>query len=415
MRRQTAPTEQPVRAASTGTGDASADESGLATTGRRRRWGRVAVVAAVVLVVLLVGGTFGAGWYVSSQQLEPNHFKKGPSGLVLGFGTARGEPTVLLSAAEGTGKPGVHALTWNGGATMVGDVVSRSAGRVQRRLLGVPPPVDVQVSVKPKVYPSDPRSLLGFPAAQVSVPTELGPAPAWFVPATGPAASTWVIAVHGQHGDPSTAMTGVPAMHRLGLPVLAISYRNDIGAPASPDGLLHLGQSEWRDVDAAITHARKMGAQRAVLDGASMGAAAVLQTLKHSAQADAVASVVLDAPALDYEATGYHVGEQMGAPAPVIAAASKIMEWRAGLDFDELDTLDNPPAIRPPTLLVHGSADEEHPVAGSRELADSGPRKRWPIQYEEFPGAGHTQSWNIDPERYDRVLTDFLRRTALRG
>ncbi len=151
------------------------------------------------------------------------------------------------------------------------------------------------------------------------MPTELGPAPAWFVPADGPASSTWVIAVHGQHGDPSTAMTGVPAMHQLGLPVLAISYRNDVGAPASPDGLLHLGQTEWRDVDAAITHARKKGAQRVVLDGSSMGGAAVLQTLKHSAQADAVASVVLDAPKLapNRDAMQQRLSEALGAPVTV--------------------------------------------------------------------------------------------------
>lgn len=385
------------------------DEAVRSRPERKRRWGRVALVSGVVLVVLLVIATFGAGWYVSAQNLEPNHRKQGPSLQVLGFGKVEGDPTVLLSSSEGSRKPGVHGLTWNGGATMVGDVVSSSDGQVQRRLLGPPPPRDVQVSVKEKVYPSDPRSLLGSPAEQVDVPTELGPAPAWFVPAGDPASSTWVIAVHGQHGDPATGMTGVPAMHRLGLPVLAISYRNDVGAPASPDGLLHLGQAEWRDVDAAITHARKMGAQRVVLDGSSMGGAAVLQTLKHSPQADAVASVVLDAPALDYVDSGYHMARRMGVPAPMMWAAGEIMEWRAGIDFDELDVHDDPPATRPPTLLIHGSADGEHPVQGSRELAA---RRDWRVQYEEFPGAQHTQSWNIDPHRYDAVLTDFLRRTV---
>jgi hypothetical protein len=32
----------------------------------------------------------------------------------------------------------------------------------------------------------------------------------------------------------------------------------------------------------------------------------------------------------------------------------------------------------------------------------------WPMRYEEFPGAEHTEAWNSDPARYQQLVADFL-------
>ncbi len=64
-----------------------------------------------------------------------------------------------------------------------------------------------------------------------------------------------VILIHGLGGNRADTLAVIPARHDLGFPVLAIAYRNDVGAPASPDHQNHLGASEWHDVDAAVRYA----------------------------------------------------------------------------------------------------------------------------------------------------------------
>lgn len=66
-----------------------------------------------------------------------------------------------------------------------------------------------------------------------------------------------------------------PLFHKRGMPVLAITYRNDVGAPASEDGKFHLGATEWEEVAATITHARSQGAPDVYLYGYSMGGAII--------------------------------------------------------------------------------------------------------------------------------------------
>lgn len=375
---------------------------------------RRAFWTSAIVVVLVVAGSVGLSWYASSMILVPNHEKPAPSEVLLGTGTADGARTVLLAASKSTRQPGVRFLSWGGGAAMVGPVVSESNGRVERELLrGSPPPAGTQLAVKAK-YPFDPSSLLNFDIEDVNVPTELGRAPALYAPADGPASSTWVIAVHGQNGYPATALNGVDVMHELGLPVLSVSYRNDVGAPAAPDGLMHLGGSEWRDVDAAIRTAREMGAERVVLAGSSMGGSIVGQTLVRSDQAVHVSAVVLDAPETDWERAGETFGARYGLPAPLTWLAGKTIEARAGIDFERLNLAEHPPRRKPPMLLIHSTPDEESPVRASRDFAHTAQRMDWPVQYEEFRHGAHTESWNLDRARYERLLADFLTRTALK-
>ncbi|WP_345406312.1 hypothetical protein [Nonomuraea salmonea] len=69
--------------------------------------------------------------------------------------------------------------------------------------------------------------------------------------------------MHGQNGRRKAELKILPVVHELGLPFLAITYRNDEGAPPSHDGLLHLGDAEWRDLEAALRHATTMGGRSA--------------------------------------------------------------------------------------------------------------------------------------------------------
>src|ERR1044072_1784283 len=98
--------------------------------------------------------------------------------------------------------------------------------------------------------------------------------PAWSVPGKS---STWAIVVHGINGTPGVGLRMLPTLHRAALPTLVITYREDQGAPASPDGFHHMGLTEWRDLAAAARFASARGARRLVLVGAPTGGALVAQ------------------------------------------------------------------------------------------------------------------------------------------
>ena len=66
---------------------------------------------------------------------------------------------------------------------------------------------------------------------------------------------------------------------------------------------------------------------------------------------------------------------------------------------------------RVPVLFIHGEADGFVPCEMSREIYDSC-RER--SSRETFPGAGHGLSYIVDPERYARVVSEFIAR-ALKG
>jgi uncharacterized protein len=372
---------------------------------------RIVLASAAALLLLLAAGTFVVSWQVASSQIVPNHGEHIETVLAVqdaptGSGAAKN--VVITANTPAARRHGTYWLSWGGGAARMGDVVAETAGSVQRPLLdGALPTIGSAVFVGGAV-PSDPRTTLGLEYSEVLVPTELGPAPAWFLPATGPAASTWVIAVHGQNGRRKAMLPIAPTFHRLGLPMLVTTYRNDEGAPAAPDGLLHLGGSEWRDVEAAIRYAQANGAKQVVLYGSSNGGQIVGQFLVHSPLAAVVSSMLLDSPTSSMPRVAEYAGAQYGAPGPVVTLVNKIIEWRTGTDLDQLDLLAHPPATIPRTLLVQGDADSQAPVQMNRDLAALAAAKGWTMRYEEFPGAEHTEVWNSDPGRYEQLVTELV-------
>ncbi|MET8862747.1 prolyl oligopeptidase family serine peptidase [Nonomuraea sp. NPDC004580] len=355
--------------------------------------------AAAVLVLVVVAAGAGA-WYGSDQSIKVVRHGTGNAQVL----AVQGD-TVTLARTSKTAAPGTYWLEWSGAHSMLGDVVSETPDRVTREVLRGPVPSAGTPGHFGNVPPGDPKVAWGIDYTEIMVPTELGPAPAWYVPGDG---TTWVVAVHGQNGRRKAELKILPVVHELGLPFLDITYRNDEGAPPSPDGLLHLGDAEWRDLEAALRHATTMGARRFILYGTSMGGQIVGQLLGRSPLATLVDRVIMDAPMIDVRMTEEQGARNAGLPAFVAGPAGLVTEWRTGVDTDRLSLIRHPPRVRPPLLLIHTVPDTEHPIQEAYDLVTTGARLGWPIRFEPFEQGGHTEAWNVDRARYDRLVRDFL-------
>jgi uncharacterized protein len=369
-----------------------------------RRHRRGMVLAAIALVLIVVAAGAGVSWHFSSEVVVPEQSDRPADFTVEGLSPGR----IVLSRSEDTRRPGVYGLDWQAGHAIVGEVLSSGGDAVTRRLSAVSGYLvaGMKVALDADVYAGNPSQALGLAYANVLVPDELGPMPAWFIPARTPR-GTWAIVVHGINDDPEAGLRIAPTLHRDGLPSLLITYREDLGAPRSPDGLHHMGLTEWRDLQAAARYALSHGARRLVLVGYSMGGAIVAQFMEHSALAGRVAGLVLDAPALDWKAILSFNATEMGLP----SFAADPVEWAIGAridaDWNNLDALAHPGDFHLPILLFHGTEDKLVPIASSDQFAKELPG--W-VTYYRVPHAGHTEAWNVDPGLYEQRLTAFLAR-----
>lgn len=373
-----------------------------------RMIGRAAAGLGVGALGAVAAVPAGLGWLYSSLLLDPTPRPVFPERVL-----AVRPGLVSLTPTRLTRQPGTWGLRFGGGPgaggglAAIGPVAGEENGAVVRPLLGGETPAAGDRAVL-DTGPWDPDpAARGLAFDEVAVATPLGPGPAWWVPAGG---DTWAVLVHGRGGSRREALRVLPALHALGLDALVVSYRNDPEAPASPDGRYHLGDTEWLDVEAALAFALAHGAARVVLYGWSMGAAIIGALLDRSALAGRVVAVVWDAPLVDWRATLSQQARNRRLPPGLVPIACAVTSRRIGIDLDRFDLRRRPPAVRPPTLLVHTTDDTAVPVGPSRALAAAAPGLGWPMTYVEVAGVEHTGAWNADPVAYEEVVVEFLAR-----
>ncbi|MET8081601.1 alpha/beta hydrolase [Streptomyces sp. NPDC005303] len=321
-------------------------------------------------------------------------------------------------------RPGTYGLAGDASHAVVGDVLTaerHSADTVVRRLERVTHGTLAsgdKVWLTPNVYVGDPKSALDLDHTDVDVPGELGALPAWFVPGVR---DTWVIAVHGLGTTREHALNITEFLHRHRFPVLTPAYRGDIGAPRPPDGLNHFGETEWRDLDAAMRYAVSNGARQLVLHGWSTGATMALRAAARSGVRDRVKGLVLDSPVLSWELTLRALAAGRHTPGVLLPLAVRAAQGRTGLpsdhsglyadrtvpyvDHEERTDDMGPDRPPPPTLILHGPDDTIAPWRLSRRLADAHPDR---IALHTVRQAPHAAMWNPDPNGYEEALRRFL-------
>lgn len=371
-----------------------------------RRHLRAVVVCSALLLLGAAAGV-AATWHFSSAVLVPDHSDWPLNTRVEAVTPGR----IVLARDEDSARPGVYGIDWQSGHGIVGEIVGEDEDTVTRRLGSVRgylvPGIDV--GLDSHVYAGNPRQSRGIPFRSVEVPDSLGPMPAWLIPPerTSPRAPDriWAIVVHGHNDNLQNSLRIAPTLRAAGLTTLAISYRNDLGAPDSPDDLYHLGETEWRDLDAAVRYALRQGARRIVLVGYSMGGALIEQLMLHSPLAGRVAALVLDAPVLDWRSVIEFNSEEMGLPGFLGRPVEWAIDARIDPDWDDLNALRHTDTLQLPILLFHTTDDRRVPIANSEELAAALPD--W-VNFYRVADAEHTAAWNADPALYERRLNAFL-------
>ncbi|MFB7918344.1 alpha/beta hydrolase [Streptomyces sp. NPDC056061] len=366
------------------------------------------VTAAAVTTILGLGaaavaaGRFAGGAALGAPPGRPLPTDRGLTvhAAVPGRVTLTRSFTSLRPGTYGLVSDDMHAVVGPvlEGAHHAPDTVVRSLERVDR---GSPEP-GARVRITPQLYEGDPSTALGLEHEEVEIPGELGALPAWFLPG---ARDTWVITVHGLGTTREHPLNIMEFLHDLRLPVLDLAYRGDAGAPRPPDGLAHLGESEWRDLDAAIRFAVRYGAEKVVLHGWSTGASMALHAAVDSALRDRVCGLVLDSPVLDWAATLRALAVARGVPAALLPLAVRAAQGQTGLHGARLLDGSLAPALRAPALIFHGPDDTLAPWQPSRELAARRPEL---VSLHTVPQAPHAAMWNADPAHYEEALRRFL-------
>ncbi|MFJ8473037.1 alpha/beta hydrolase family protein [Kitasatospora sp. NPDC094011] len=367
------------------------------------RWGTAAVVAAAAAgaAVLVIGRR------ASERMVRPG---AGP-----GAGGSESGPVLVQSLAAGrvtfnrrpeSLRPGRWALEWeDGGHAVVEEILHRDEQGVTRRLVradrGTLVP-GTEVRFTPRVHLGDPTRALGLAFTDTAAEGELGPLPAWRVDGTR---GTWVILVHGPEADRQQTLPVLPVLHRLGLPTLSVTYRGDEGAPASPDGLSHFGETEWRDIESAVRLALDSGAGRVILYGWSVGATMVLQTAARSDWAHAVRGIVLDSAVLDLPASARRDAARAGFTGVAAELGALAAQGRTGVDLADFSRLAEGTDLRVPTLVLHSPDDQLAPFGTVQRLAAA---RHDVVSLQRFPGAEHAALWNSAPDHYGELLRRWL-------
>lgn len=391
------------------------------TTGSKSlsaKWALGGVIAGSGLAGLMGAGSSALALYFARRVITPARIRD-ENQEILAVIREGNRQQVILDATDDATVEGVYGLFFDGGRghARIGRILSYSpAERTVLREVEAVYSGDLATARRGwwsgVAYP-DPAAI-GLPSKEVLIDVDGGSAPAIMIPAE-PATDIWAIMVHGRGATRQEGLRAVHTARDHGLTSLLISYRNDGLAPSAPDGRYGLGSTEWRDVEAAITFALANGAKEVVLFGWSMGGAICLQAADLSRYRHLIRAMVLDAPVINWVEVLAHHAEIHRIPSGVGRYGQLMMSHRLGrrltglaapVDLKAMDWVARAVELRTPTLIIHSVDDEYVPYGPSAELAEKNPEM---VTFESFSRARHTKEWNVDPQRWEGLVSAWLR------
>jgi dipeptidyl aminopeptidase/acylaminoacyl peptidase len=228
----------------------------------------------------------------------------------------------------------------------------------------------------------------------------------WYIPSA--ALGRALVLVHGKSVNRYIEFNGqflrfAAAMHRRGFTVLMIDLR---GHGQSGGDRVTFGVQERRDIIGAVDWLKLQGFQsgRIGVLGVSMGAAAGIGA---AADDPDIGALVADCSYSSMDPLVRRVWRGTTGLPDFFRPSAVLMGRLLGYDFGSASPIDEIARIAPrPVLIIHGREDRFIPITEGEQLAAAGPSAElWAV-----PGAGHGQSYGMNPQAYvERVAAFFTR------
>jgi uncharacterized protein len=209
------------------------------------------------------------------------------------------------------------------------------------------------------------------------------------------------------HGIGSNRQDMVP----LGYMFLRRGYsvlEPDLRGHGVSGGLATYGVLEGDDVRAWLNWLGKTGNSPPVYGfGASLGAAVLLESLKHEIRFRAVVaeSSYFDFPSIARERIARVLPRgTKWISLPFVESGMTWARWHDGIDLREASAADGLKSTKVPVLLIHGLADEKTSPDNSRRLAALNPA----VQLWLVPGSHHADAWTTAPAEFESRVTGWF-------
>lgn len=214
------------------------------------------------------------------------------------------------------------------------------------------------------------------------------------------------IMAHGYSGKAHDMDVFAKLYHEdLGYHVLLPDAR---GHGRSEGGYICFGWRERKDYVQWINYlVDKRGPElQIVLHGVSMGGATVCMTSGEALPSNVKAIISDCAYTSAHAQLAYQMKRMYRMPAfPLLYCTSLLTRIRAGYSFSEASALEQVKKSRTPMLFIHGEDDAFVPFFMAKELYEACSSEK---ELYTVPGAGHGLSYIVNPDEYEKRVTQFL-------